>query len=141
MDGFRFSMPYKVRVSDINYGGHVANSAQLNIMQDGRIAYFANLGPYTELDLGGCGIILPEAHVYFREEMFLHDLLDVGVCCREIKRSSFLLEYRIERGGEVTAEGSTPVICFDYQKRKPVRIPAPFRELLAAFENLLSTPF
>lgn len=136
MDEFRFSMPYLVRVSDINYGGHVANSAVLNIMQDGRIGYLARLGPYSELDLGGCGIILPEAHVFFRAEMFLHDALMVGVRCCEIKRSSFQLEYRIERGADLMAEGSTAVICFNYQIRKPVRIPGSFRENLASFENL-----
>ena len=136
MDNFRFSMSYQVRVADINYGGHVANSAVLNIMQDGRIGYLANLGPFTELDLGGCGIILPEAHVLFRAEMFLHEALEVAVRCSEIRRSSFTLEYRIERSAELTAEGTTPVICFDYQTRKPTRIPGPFREALADFENL-----
>ena len=136
MDKFQFSIPYLVRVAEINYGGHVANSAVLNIMQDARIGYLAQLGPYTELDLGGCGIILPEAHVFFRAEMFLHDSLEVAVRCTEIKRSSFQLEYRIERAGELMSEGATPVICFDYQKRKPVRIPIPFRAALAAFEDL-----
>jgi len=136
MDGFRFSIPYLVRVAEINYGGHVANSAVLNILQDGRIAYLAELGPYTELELGGCGIILPEAHVYFRAEMFLHDALEVGVRCTELKRSSFVLEYRIERAGVLMSEGSTPVICFDYQRRKPVRLPSDFRAALAVYENL-----
>ncbi|NIQ95267.1 MAG: thioesterase, partial [Desulfuromonadales bacterium] len=57
MDEFRFSIPYAVRVADVNYGGHVANSAVLNFFQDARIAYLGHLGPYSELDLGdGCGI-------------------------------------------------------------------------------------
>jgi acyl-CoA thioesterase FadM len=108
----------------------------LNIFQDARIGYLANLGPYSELDLGGCGIILPEAHVYFKAEMFLHDQLHVGVRCRELKRSSFLLEYRIDRDGEVAAEGETPVVCFDYQQRKTRRIPAEFRSRLIDFEGI-----
>ena len=126
MQGFTFIFPYTVSVADVNYGGHVANSAVLNIFQDARIAFLAGLGPYDELDLGGCGIIMPEAHVYYRQEMFLHQQLQVGVRCSEIKRSGFLLEYRIERDGELTVEGETPVVCFDYQKRKPCRIPADF---------------
>ncbi len=136
MQEFSFTMPYRVRVADINYGGHVANSAILNIFQDGRIGYLAALGPYSELDLGGCGIILPEAHVYFRAEIFLGQELQIGVRCPEIGKSSFQLDYRIERDSVLTAEGSTPVICFDYQKRRPVRIPASFREALCAFEGI-----
>lgn len=136
MENFRFSFPYQVRVSDINYGGHVANSAVLNIFQDARIAYLAHLGPFSELDLGGGGIILPEAHVYYKAEMFLSDQLQVGVRCPELRRSSFLLQYRIERAGKVMAEGETPVVCFDYQSRKTRRIPEPFRLVLSQFENL-----
>lgn len=135
MDGFPYAFPYQVRVSDVNYGGHVANSAVLNIFQDARIALFASLGEYTELDLGGCGIIMPEAHVYFRAEMFLRDQLLVGLRCAELKRSSFVLEYRIERDGMLTAEGNTPIVCFNYQLRKACRIPSPFRQQLANFFN------
>lgn len=133
MEGFSFVFPYTVRVADVNYGGHVANSAVLNIFQDARIAFLAHLGPFSELDLGGCGIIMPEAHVYFRAEMFLRDRLQVGVRCAGIKRSSFVLEYRIEREGELTAEGETPIVCFSYQKRKPCKIPAAFQQALSAF--------
>ena len=108
----------------------------LNFFQDARIAYLAALGPYSEIDLGGCGIIMPEAHVYFRKEMFLGDQLSIGVKSRNLKRSSWVMEYRIERNAELTAEGETPLICFNYQTRKPCRIPAEFREVLAAFEVL-----
>lgn len=130
METFDFIFPYRVGVADINYGGHVANSAVLNIFQDARIAWLASLGPFTELDLGGCGIILPEAHVCFRAEMFLGEELQVGVLCREFKRSSFALVYRIERNGELTAEGETPVVCFNYQLRKACRLPTSFRQAL-----------
>lgn len=136
MDNFRYILDYRVCVADINYGGHVANSAVLNIFQDARIGYLAGLGPFSELDLGGCGIIMPEAHVYYRAEMFLNEVLRVGVRCSQVGRSSFELAYRIERGDELTAEGTTPVICFDYGRRKPVRIPAEFRARLTAFDGL-----
>ncbi|MDX2478838.1 MAG: thioesterase family protein [Desulfuromusa sp.] len=136
MNDFSFQFSYRVGVADINYGGHVANSAVLNFFQDARIAYLAALGPYSEVDLGGCGLIMSEAHVFFRKEMFLGDQLNVGVKSRDVKRSSWMMEYRIERGAELTAEGETPLICFNYHTRKPCRIPAEFRAALATFEEL-----
>ena len=136
MKGFNFIFPYQVRVSDVNYGGHVANSAVLNIFQDARIAYLANLGPFTELEVGGCGIILPEAHVYYHAEMFLGDRLEVGIRGGGLRRSSFMLLYRIERDGQLMAEGETPVACFDYKNRKPRRLPEDFRQALSRFEGL-----
>src|SRR5512139_1953634 len=123
MDGFRFTIPYGVRVADVNYGGHVANSAVLNFFQDARIAYLQQLGGYSEMDIGGgCGIILPEAHVRYLAEMFLGDALSIGVKVVELGRSSLRMAYRIERAGQVTAEGETTLVCFDYAARKPRRL-------------------
>ena len=136
MNGFSFQFSYRVGVADINYGGHVANSAVLNFFQDARIAYLANLGPYSEMDLGGCGLIMSEAHIVFRQEMFLRDELQIGVKSCDLRRSGWVMEYRIERANELTAEGETPVLCFDYNTGKLCRIPAEFRPLLTDFENL-----
>ncbi|GAB4283106.1 MAG: thioesterase family protein [Deferrisomatales bacterium] len=137
MDGFRFTLPYAVRVGDINYGGHVSNAAVLNYFQDGRIAYLARLGPFSELDLGeGCGLILPEARVRYLAEMFLGDALTIGVRVDEVGRSSLTMSYRIEREGRPTAEGTTALVAFDYAARKPRRVPQGFREAVSRFEGL-----
>ncbi|MDH4025731.1 MAG: acyl-CoA thioesterase [Desulfuromonadales bacterium] len=136
MDGFNFIIPYTVRVVDVNYGAHVANSAVLNFFQDARIAYLKSLGDYSEMDIGkGCGIILPEAHVKYLAEMFLGDELVIGARITNVSRSSFTMCYRIERDGEATAEGETVLICFDYEKRKPRRLDAVFIKKVAAFET------
>ena len=137
MEGFEFVLPYVVRVADVNYGGHVANSAVLNFFQDARIAYLGNLGRYAELDLGnGCGVILPEAHVNYLTEMFMGDDLEIGVRVSKVSRSSFVLDYRIERAGKVAAEGWTSLVCFDYQARKPRRLPEAFRAAIEGSGNL-----
>lgn len=136
MEGFNFTIPYTVRVVDVNYGAHVANSAVLNFFQDARIAYLKSLGDYSEMNIGNdCGIILPEAHVKYLAEMFLGDELVIGARVTDVSRSSFTMCYRIERDGEATAEGETMLICFDYQKRKPRRLDLLFKEKLAAFEG------
>ena len=136
MEGFNFIIPYTVRVVDVNYGAHVANSAVLNFFQDARIAYLKSLGDYSEMNIGNdCGIILPEAHVKYLAEMFLGDELVIGARITNVSRSSFTMCYRIERDGEATAEGETVLICFNYEKRKPRRLDAAFIEKVAAFET------
>ncbi len=136
MEGFKFTIPYKVRVADVNYGGHVANSAVLNFFQDARIAYLGHLGPYSEIDIGdGCGIILPEAQVKYLAEMFLGEALEIGVRVIQVKNSSFIMQYRIERLGAPTAEGTTALVSFDYRARRPKRLPGAFRAALVDFEG------
>ena len=136
MTGFRFTIPYSVRVVDVNYGGHVANSAVLNFFQDARLAYLKNLGGYSEMHVGGgCGLILPEAHVKYLAEMFLGDELTIGVKIVEAGRSSFRMAYRVERDGKPTAEGETTLVCFDYQARRPRRLDEEFVRKVETFEG------
>ncbi len=137
MENFRFVMPYRVRISDINYGGHVSNAAVLSYFQDGRIGYLQQVGSFSELDIGGCGIILPEANVQYKAEMFLSEELQIGVRIDELRRSSFSMSYRIERQGEVTAEGTTTLVAFDYELRKVRRLPEIFCQAVNTFEALL----
>ncbi|MBE0501509.1 MAG: acyl-CoA thioesterase [Desulfuromonadales bacterium] len=134
MDGFRFVIPYDVRVADVNYGAHVSNAAVLSFFQDARIAYLRQFG-LSELDIGGCGIILPEAHLNYRAEMFLGDQLVIGVRTELRSKSSFVMVYRVERDNTVTADGTTNLVAFDYSRRKPVRLPQKFRDAIEIFEG------
>lgn len=136
MNDYRFTIPYTVRVADVNYGGHVANSAVLNFFQDTRIAYLKSLGGYSEMNVGGgCGLILPEAHVKYQAEMFLGDELQIGAKVTELGRTSLRMAYRIERDGKVTAEGETVLVCFDYAARKPRRLDGGFKQLVEQLEG------
>ena len=137
MDNFNFVLPYSVRVADVNYGGHVANSAVLDYFQDARIAYLKHLGGYSELAIGeNRGMILADAQVRYRREMFLGDLLRIGVKIVELSASRFVMVYAIERAEEVVVEGTTQLVAFDYQKRRPCRLPEAFRAAVEAFEKI-----
>ena len=136
MDNFNFTTTYQVRISDINYGNHVANAAVLNFFHDARLRYLAAIGDFSELDIGGCGLILPEAQVKYLAEMFCGDELLIGVRVTRLGRSSFTLEYRIERDGSATASGSTEMVAFDYTARRPRRLPAPFCAAVQKFEGI-----
>jgi len=132
---YRFHIPYTVRVADVNYGGHVSNAAVLSFFQDARIAYLKQFG-CTELDIGGCGIILPEAHVRYLAEMFQGDELEIRVRISALRNSAFVMEYEIERDGTATARGTTNLVAFDYRARKPCRLPQAFREAVISYEAL-----
>jgi acyl-CoA thioesterase FadM len=45
MDGFSFQFSYRVGVADINYGGHVANSAVLNFFRMPGLLIWRTLDP------------------------------------------------------------------------------------------------
>jgi YbgC/YbaW family acyl-CoA thioester hydrolase len=131
---FSFRCELPVRVSDLNYGGHVGNDAILTLMQEARVLYYRKLGFVSEIQLHGpVGQIIADAAVVYKSEAFLGDVLVVEMAAGDFTRAGFDLYYRItnrDTGREV-ALGKTGVVCFDYNLRKVVSIPEPVRHALA----------
>jgi len=121
---------FKVRVGDINYGGHLGNDKALLLFHDARIKFLESMG-FSEKHIGdGIGIIMSDAHVFFKKEVFLHDKLSADVSVEEVTTSSFTLLYSIKRLPDKleVINGTTRLIAFDYEKRKVVRIPTDFMD-------------
>jgi acyl-CoA thioesterase FadM len=117
----------EVRVGDINYGGHMGNDKALLVFHDARIRFLKALG-YEEGNIGGPGIIMRDAHVAFRKEVFLHDVLlaDVGIEVLSLTSFNMLYTVRRESDDAVVFTGSTGLVAFDYNTRRPVKIPEEF---------------
>jgi len=117
----------EVRVGDINYGGHLGNDKALLVFHDARIRFFEFLG-FSEKNIGGPGIIMRDAHVTFRKEVFLHDVLLVDVGIEDVSNSAFNMIYTVkrERDDAVVFTGSTGLVAFDYEIKRPVRLPEVF---------------
>jgi len=113
-----------VRVTDVNYGGHLGNDRVLALAHEARVRWLASCG-LSEKDVGGVGLIMADAALVFRGEAFLDDKLDVELGAVETRRSSFDLVYRLTRpaDGIEIALVKTGMVCFDYAARKVARLP------------------
>jgi YbgC/YbaW family acyl-CoA thioester hydrolase len=135
MKDFRFSIPLKVHIGDVNYGGHVGYQIYLTYFQEARIAYLKKFG-CSELDIHGYGMIISEANCKYKRELFYEDEIHVKCGIGQLKSKAFIMEYRIEKGGDVCAIGSTTNLCYDYQKKKVVNLPLEFVEAIREYECL-----
>ena len=117
----------EVRVGDINYGGHMGNDKALLVFHDARLRFLETFG-FSEKNIGGPGIIMRDAHLAFRKEVFLHDLLQVDVGIEDVTATSFNLIYTVKRenDGAIVFTGSTSLVAFDYDTRRVVRLPEAF---------------
>ena len=122
-----FAGSYRCRVGDVNYGGHMGNDKALLLFHDARIHFLEERG-FSESNIGGPGIIMGDAHVYFKKEVFMGDELKVYVHIEDVRGLSFEMHYTVVRGEEVVMIGSTKLIAFDYDLRKVVKIPKTFLE-------------
>ena len=119
---------FEVRVGDINYGGHMGNDKALLLFQDARIKFLSSLG-FSEMNIGDeAGIIMNEAHVFYRKEVFLYDKLSVTISVAEVTASSFTLQYSAVRESDnaEVLQGSTKLIAFNYRKKRIIRVPQTF---------------
>jgi YbgC/YbaW family acyl-CoA thioester hydrolase len=126
-DQFIFSTQLTVRVSDLNYGGHVGNDNVLSLMQEARIRFYHQLGFKSEISFeGSVGQIISDAAVIYKSESFLGDQLEVKIAVDDFNKYGFDMLYLVSNltSGKETARGKTGIVCFDYQNRKVASIPA-----------------
>lgn len=130
---FSFSTKIPVRITDINYGGHVGNDAVLSLLHEARMQFLHNAG-YSELNLGGVGMIMADAAIEFKGEAFYGDVLTAYVTAAEFTRVGFDLYYKLVKSEDETVivVAKTGMVCFDYTKKKVAAIPSGVAEKLSS---------
>jgi len=124
---FPFATELDVVVGQINYGGHLGNDAMLSLVHEARVRFLKHMG-YAENDVEGVGILMVDALVIYRSEVFYGDRLTIEVAVSDLGRTGCDILYRVTSGrsGEEAARAKTGVVFFDYDARQVVRVPAGF---------------
>ncbi len=121
-----FTTNIPILISDINYGNHLGNDKLLSIIHESRVRLLQSIDK-SEMDIGGCGIIMSDVIINYKAEGFYGDLLNIDIFANDITRASFDLMYSITtlRNNEtvLVAEAKTGIVCFDYKTRRATAIP------------------
>ena len=124
---FIFQTEIKIRISDVNYGGHVGNDAILSLAHEARLQFLKQYD-FSEKDFGGAGLIMADAAIEFRTELFYGDTVTVSIGISAFTRMGFDIFYLMEKIAdekrEVVAVVKTGMICYDYAARKVTSVPA-----------------
>jgi len=135
---FDFATELPLRITDINYGGHLGNDAVLSLLHEARVRFLKQYG-YTELNIEGAGTIMSDTVIIFKSEAFYGDVVVVEIALGEFERKSCDFLYRIsnkETDKEI-ARAKTGIVFFDYQERKPLQVPERFRAKFARNESAI----
>jgi YbgC/YbaW family acyl-CoA thioester hydrolase len=114
---FAFFASIPIRITDLNYGGHVGNDKILSIIHEARAQFFKSMG-YTENNFGSAGVIMSDVMINFKHELFYGDVVNASVAVANVSRASFDVVYLLQKNDVVVAEAKTGMVCFDYEKRK-----------------------
>jgi len=129
-DHFLFSTEIEIRISDINYGGHLGNDSLLSILQEARLRFLKHYG-FSEENVAGFGIILADAVIIYKSQAYHGDVLKIEITAADFSKHAFDMIYRISKSpaGREVARAKTRIAFFDYQKNITVNIPQPFRTI------------
>jgi len=121
---FSFSCQIAVRITDFNYGGHVGNDTILTIVHEARMQFLNSLG-FTEMNFGGIGMIMADAAIEFKNELFYGETVIASVVVSDISKIGFDLIYKLEKEEDkkIVAIAKTGMICYDYTSKKITAIP------------------
>lgn len=124
-----FSIKYKIKEEDINYGGHVGNERALVFFQMVRIKFFESLG-LSELNIGdGIGVIQRNSYVEYNKELFLDDEITIKITKIELEKTKFNFHYEIyNQKGKLAINGSTLLLAYNYEEKRLKKVPEIFRE-------------
>ncbi|NDF97519.1 MAG: thioesterase [Chitinophagia bacterium] len=122
---FSFYCDIPLRITDLNYGGHVGNDRIMALLQEARVQFLAHKG-YSELDIEGSGILLTKANVELRCELHYGYPLRASVSAGNFTSKGFDLFYKLETTVNdtttIAALAITTMVCYDYKKKKVVTL-------------------
>ena len=125
-----FSTEIPLRISDINYGGHLGHDSILSLTHEARVRFFYGLG-FTELEVDGPGIILSDVAIVYRSEGFYGDVVVIDIAVCDFTKYGCDLVYRVsnkETGKEI-ATAKTGIVFMNYAERAVAPVPEKFKSL------------
>jgi acyl-CoA thioester hydrolase len=121
-ESFSFSTTIKIRITDLNYGGHVGNDVFLSLIQEAR-QQFLNHHGYGELQFEGVGLIMTDAVIEFKKELNYGDEVTISVTATGFDRLGFDLYYKLEINNSLAGKAKTGMLCYDYDTKKVAAVP------------------
>ncbi len=127
-ESYDYSTELSVRITDINYGNHLGHDSIMSILHEARVRMLDAKG-FSEIDIGGSGLIMADTGIVFKNEVHYPATLKCELAVRNLSRSAFDVYYRVTRveDGALIAEAKTGMVCFDYERGRPAKMPDAFR--------------
>ena len=123
-DNFIFTAEIPLRISDINYGGHLGHDVFLPIAHEARVRFLDKMG-YSEMDLENYGIMISGVVIEYIKESFYGDDLIVNIGVNNYHRYGFDIVYQMlsKNDNSEICRVITALVLYDYNVRKVARLP------------------
>lgn len=123
---FNFSTVIRIRITDLNLGGHVGNDTFLSLLHEARHEFLKLFG-YGETAFEGKGLIMADAAIEYKRELVQGDEVKISVAADGFDKFGFDLFYKMEVVTEteffLAGKAKTGMLFFDYAAKKIAPLP------------------
>lgn len=132
--GFPVIVPNAVDWGDMDAFGHVNNVVYFRWFENARIEYLRAIEFGDRIRSDGLGPILHSTSARYRIPIRFPDTAWTGARVVEVLADRFTMEYRIVSGeaGEIAADGTGMIVCYDYGKRAKAGLPEELRDAIVS---------
>ena len=125
MEGYTFFTDVRIRFAETDAQGIAHHASFVVWLEVARVAYLAaHAGGYQAIRDGGIEALTTEACVRYHRAAYFDETLRVWARCTDLRGARFTYEYRVERGGDLVADGFTRHATVDRETYRPTRVPA-----------------
>lgn len=127
-ESFIYTVEIQIRITDLNYGGHVGNDTIVGMLQDTRAQFLQSLGYKDELSVEDLGLIQTDLAVVYKSELFFGDFLLVRLALSDFNKygCDFVYQLISKQSNKEIARAKTGIVFFSYSERKINPIPERF---------------
>lgn len=124
-----FSTTLNIRITDINYGGHLGNDSVLSLIHEARVRFLNSHG-FSEQNVDGVGIIMTDSVIVYSSESFYGDEIKIDIAINDITNTGCDIYYLMtnNKSGKEVAKVKTGIVFFNYENKKVTRTPELFLE-------------
>ncbi len=124
MEEFAFSTDVRVRFAETDAQGIAHHASFVVWMEVARVAFLAeHAGGYRAIRESGLEALTTEVCVRYHRAAAFDDVLTVWTRVGELRGARFTYEYRIEREGELVADGYSRHATVERGTYRPTRVP------------------
>ena len=133
--GFTLTHEIVPRFRDTDAMGHINNAVYVTYLEVARQQYWRAFSGGE--DYRRVPFILAHVQIDFRSEALVSEVLDIGIRCDWIGNKSFAFGYEIREPASrrLVVEATTVQVCYDYEAKHSVPMPAELRRQIEAFEG------
>ncbi len=128
-----FETPIPIRFSDIDAMGHVNNALTLTLLEQGRMAFYAEVVGVRRIE--EIDFVIAESSCRYKAPILLHDTVRLRLHVTDVSRSAFRFRYLLfdPDDGRVFTEAETVQVAYDYAAGRPRPVSPGFLEKVRAY--------